>query len=106
MPVDVDIDDDGKPDINIDTNGDGLPDVNIDTDGDGIPDYKIDANGNGIPDEDEKDDPNVNGDPNGTGGSSIPKTGDSSNHWALLVALFGALALMGALLGYRRKVNK
>ncbi len=27
----VDVDGDGKPDINIDTDGDGRPDINIDT---------------------------------------------------------------------------
>ncbi len=107
MPVNVDIDGDGKPDINIDVDGDGIPDVNIDTDGDGIPDYKIDADGNGIPDdEEESGKPNEGGDPNGTGGSSIPKTGDSMNHWVLLAALFGALAMLGAILGYRRKASK
>ena len=87
MPVNVDIDGDGKPDINIDVDGDGIPDVNIDTDGDGVPDYKIDADGNGIPDDEEENGSNAGGDPNGTGGSSIPKTGDSMNHWALLAAL-------------------
>ena len=106
MPVNVDIDGDGKPDINIDVDGDGIPDVNIDTDGDGVPDYKIDADGNGIPDDEEENGSNAGGDPNGTGGSSIPKTGDSMNHWALLAALLGALAMLGAILGYRRKVSK
>lgn len=48
--VNIDTDDDGKPDINVDTNGDGKPDVNIDTDRDGKPDVNIDTDGDGKPD--------------------------------------------------------
>lgn len=47
MPVNVDVDGDGIPDINIDTDGDGTPDVNVDTDGDGKPDVNIDTDGTG-----------------------------------------------------------
>lgn len=48
--VNVDTDDDGKPDINIDTDGDGKPDINIDTDGDGKPDVNVDTDGDNKPD--------------------------------------------------------
>ncbi len=59
--IDVDVDDDGKPDFN-DPDGDGCPDLNIkwkdpetdewivingDRDGDGIPDLNIDSDGDG-----------------------------------------------------------
>jgi uncharacterized repeat protein (TIGR02543 family) len=45
--VDVDNDNDGKPDTNIDLNGDGIPDVNIDYDGDGIPETNVVVDENG-----------------------------------------------------------
>ncbi len=56
--VNIDTDGDLEPDINIDTDGDGDPDINIDIDGDGDPDIDIDTDGDGIPDEniDEDDD--------------------------------------------------
>ena len=47
LTVDVDVDGDGKPDINIDTDGDGIPDVNIDLDGDKKPDVNIDTDNTG-----------------------------------------------------------
>jgi len=61
--INVDVDDDGKPDFN-DLNGDGCADTNIkwkddsgkwqtlngDVNGDGIPDYNIDSDGDGKPD--------------------------------------------------------
>ncbi|EGT5419387.1 hypothetical protein KWR14_004470 [Clostridioides difficile] len=43
----VDVDGDGKPDINIDTDGDGRPDINIDTSGDWKPDINIDTDNTG-----------------------------------------------------------
>ncbi len=46
----IDVNGDGKPDLNIDVNGDGTPDVNLDTNGDGKPDVNIDTNGDGKPD--------------------------------------------------------
>lgn len=47
LPVNIDVDGDGIPDINIDTDGDGKPDVNIDIDGDGKPDINIDTDNTG-----------------------------------------------------------
>ncbi|HBG3896592.1 TPA: collagen-binding adhesin CbpA [Clostridioides difficile] len=43
----VDVDEDGIPDINIDTDGDGRPDINIDTSGDWKPDINIDTDNTG-----------------------------------------------------------
>ncbi|MCW0823108.1 hypothetical protein OKS01_02455 [Clostridioides difficile] len=43
----VDVDGDGKPDINIDTDSDGRPDINIDTSGDWKPDINIDTDNTG-----------------------------------------------------------
>ncbi|HBG1633865.1 hypothetical protein KWK00_010865 [Clostridioides difficile] len=43
----VDVDGDGKPDINIDTDGDGRPDINIDTSGDWKSDINIDTDNTG-----------------------------------------------------------
>lgn len=48
--INVDFGNDEKPDINIDIDDDGNPDVNIDTNGDGKPDYNIDINDDGLPD--------------------------------------------------------
>lgn len=39
--INVDLDDDGIPDVDIDGDGDGEPDINIDTDGDGKADENI-----------------------------------------------------------------
>lgn len=48
--LNVDFNGDGIPEINIDTNNDGKADVNIDTDGDSIPDINLDYNGDLIAD--------------------------------------------------------
>lgn len=64
--INIDTDQDGKPDINIDincdgklsnntdlnidTDGDNIPDINIDTTGDGKANYNIDIDGDGLPD--------------------------------------------------------
>ena len=48
--INIDVDGDGRPDVNIDIDGDGIPDMNVDTDGDGIPDEYVDTNGDGVPD--------------------------------------------------------
>lgn len=48
--LNVDINNDGAPDVNIDLDGDGIPDINIDTDGNGTPNLNIDTNGDGLPD--------------------------------------------------------
>ncbi|HBG8586040.1 hypothetical protein QQO80_14355, partial [Clostridioides difficile] len=70
----IDIDGDGKPDINIDTDGDGKPDINIDTDGNGKPDINIDT--------DESLDSNV--------GQNV-QTGDQSNIMLDLALMFISL---------------
>lgn len=48
--LNIDLDDDGLPDLNIDLDEDGLPDLNIDLDGDGLPDLNVDTNHDGYPD--------------------------------------------------------
>lgn len=48
--VNIDSDNDGKPDINIDIDNDGIPDINIDLNHDRIPDLDIDVDGDGLPD--------------------------------------------------------
>lgn len=51
--INVDTDGDGKPDENLtntDSNGNGKADINVDTDSDGYPDVNIDIDGDGIPD--------------------------------------------------------
>lgn len=46
--INLDLNNDGWPDINIDIDGDGIADLDIDTDGDNVPDTNIDTNGDGI----------------------------------------------------------
>ncbi len=69
--LNIDTNDDGKPDVNIDTDGDGKPDVNVDTDGDGKPDINVDTDGDGKPDvnidTDGDDKPDINIDTDGDG---------------------------------------
>ena len=43
----VDIDGDGRPDVNVDLDKDKIADINIDIDGDLIPDIEIDSDGDG-----------------------------------------------------------
>ena len=63
----VDIDGDGRPDINLDFDGDGTPDINVDVDGDWIPDMNIDSTGDG------KADVNVDTDNDGKPDENIIK---------------------------------
>ena len=48
--INVDIDSDYIPDINLDKDGDKVPDVNIDIDGDGVADFNFDENNDGVAD--------------------------------------------------------
>ncbi len=48
--INVDTDNDGKPDLNVDLDGDCIADLNIDTNFDNIPDIDIDTDGDGKPD--------------------------------------------------------
>lgn len=82
----INIDGDGKPDLNIDTNCDGIPDTNIDTNGDGVADKNIkydkdidvegckifnaDINGDG------KSDINIDRDGNGKADLNVDTNGD------------------------------
>ena len=47
--INVDTDDDGKPDVNIDTDNDGEAEINVDIDGDFIPDINVDKDGDLLP---------------------------------------------------------
>ena len=82
VPVNIDTDGDGVPDINVDTDGDGEPDINIDTDGDLEPDINIDTDGDGEPDVnidtdgDGKPDINIDTDGDGKPDINIDTDGD------------------------------
>ena len=68
--LNVDTDNDGKPDLNIDVDGDGKADLNVDTDNDGAPDVNIDRDGDG------KADLNIDTDNDGAPDYNIDVDGD------------------------------
>ena len=93
LPVDVDKDGDGEPDINIDKDGDDEPDLNIDTDGDGEPDLNIDRDGDG---EIDKIDPPKDDNKN-------PATGDSSQLPLWILMFVGAILSCSVVFGFARR---
>lgn len=85
--LNIDTNDDGKPDLNVDINGDGICDVNCDTNGDGIPDINLDylgdlkAHFNLDLDGDGKPDTNlINQDTNGDGVCDLNCDTNGDNH--------------------------
>lgn len=80
--LNIDTDGDGKADINIDLNGDGKADTNIDVDGDGKADINIDLNGDGKADlnvdtdGDGKADINIDTNKDGVADTDVDTDGD------------------------------
>ena len=138
--VNIDLDGDGEPDINKDIDGDWIPDIDIDSTGDGKPDTNVDEDGDGIPDtnikeitewkpghnakdpfpydtmnfdEDDSDDSDPSGKPNGeVQGSYYPGdnvggalTGDTSNPLLYMGIGCGSVGILLFLI-YKHKEKK